>query len=151
MHLDPAVLPDDWTAEQAASVDEFLIALHDAIWDGYGWALRDERSGPPLSALPVDLELPLPDTSDVPTDDWAPARVGGTQSPSLGHRSLPRLVAGAIPSRSPILLSQSVTTAPSISVITLNEPLDLQVSRQPFYLPYIGDPVEALGCQVVET
>ena len=72
MQLDPLVFPDDWTAEQAFAVAEFLIALHDAIWDGYGWALRGERSGPPPTSLTqprgelghVQLDLPLTDPSD---------------------------------------------------------------------------------------
>jgi hypothetical protein len=47
-------------------VAEFLIALHDAIWDGYGWALPDTRSGPPPTVLPVprQLDLPLADPGD---------------------------------------------------------------------------------------
>ena len=66
MQLDPLVLPEDWTAEQAFTVAEFLIALHDAIWDGYGWALRGGGSGPPASPWPVpcQLELPLAGTCD---------------------------------------------------------------------------------------
>ena len=63
MQLDPLVFPDDWTAEQAFAVAEFLITLHDAIWDGYGWALRGGGSGPPPSVGPVQLDLPLPDTN----------------------------------------------------------------------------------------
>jgi hypothetical protein len=69
VHLDPLVLPDDWTPEQAFAVAEFLIVLHDAIWDGYGWASQDAPSGPPLpSPLQpggelghVQLNLPLTD------------------------------------------------------------------------------------------
>lgn len=67
MHLDPLVLPDDWTPEQAFAVAEFLIALHDAIWDGYGWALRGAGSGPP-PGVPVihgQLDLPLVDPGDL--------------------------------------------------------------------------------------
>jgi hypothetical protein len=72
VHLDPLGLPDDWTPEQAFAVAEFLIALHDAIWDGYGWAVRDERSGPPSPWLaqprgdpgPVQLALPLTNPGD---------------------------------------------------------------------------------------
>jgi hypothetical protein len=61
VQLDPLVLPDDWTAEQAFAVAEFLIALHDAIWDAYGWALRDAGSGAPpgCPALHDQLDLPL--------------------------------------------------------------------------------------------
>jgi hypothetical protein len=67
VHLEPLVLPDDWTPEQAFAVAEFLIALHDAIWDGYGWALAREGSDPPPSAplVPVQLALPLADTGDL--------------------------------------------------------------------------------------
>ena len=60
MQLDPLVLPDDWTPEQAFTVAEFLIALHDAIWDGYGWALPATGSGPPPSHWPVPCQLDLP-------------------------------------------------------------------------------------------
>lgn len=60
MQLDPFVLPDDWTPDQAVTVAEFLLALHDAIWDSYGRALPDTRSGPPLTALPVHGQLALP-------------------------------------------------------------------------------------------
>jgi hypothetical protein len=60
VQLDPLVLPDDWTPDQAFTVAEFLIALHDAIWDGYGWALEWEGSGPPPSAPPVPAQLALP-------------------------------------------------------------------------------------------
>lgn len=61
MQLDPLLLPDDWPPEQAFAVAEFLIALHDAIWDGYGWALEWEGSGPPPSSpsIPVQLDLPF--------------------------------------------------------------------------------------------
>lgn len=62
MQLDPLVLPDDWTPDQAFTVAEFLIALHDAIWDGYGWALEWHGSGPPA---PVQLALPFADPSDL--------------------------------------------------------------------------------------
>lgn len=65
MQLDPLVLPDDWTPDQAFAVAEFLIALHDAIWDGYGWAFQDTRSGPPPSVPEhVQLDLPLTDPGD---------------------------------------------------------------------------------------
>jgi len=66
VHLDPLVLPDDWTPEQAFAVAEFLIALHDAIWDGYGGAIRAEGSGPPpsLPPVPVQLDLPFATTGD---------------------------------------------------------------------------------------
>ena len=60
MQLDPLVLPDDWTSEQAFAVAEFLIALHDAIWDGYGRALERKGSGPPPSSPPVPAQLALP-------------------------------------------------------------------------------------------
>ena len=60
MQLEPLVLPDDWTPEQAFAVAEFLIALHDAIWDGYGWALKWEGPGPPLPSPPVPVQLDLP-------------------------------------------------------------------------------------------
>ncbi len=65
MPLDPWLLPDDWTPDQAIAIAEFLIALHDAIWDSYGWAIRDELSDTPLSVLPAtQLELPLQDTGE---------------------------------------------------------------------------------------
>lgn len=60
MQLDPLVLPDDWTPDQAFAVAEFLIALHDAIWDRYGWPLRDGGSSPPPSLLPIPGQLYLP-------------------------------------------------------------------------------------------
>ena len=60
MQLDPLLLPDDWTPDQAFAVAEFLIALHDAIWDGYGWALRAGGSGPPPPVLPIPRQLELP-------------------------------------------------------------------------------------------
>jgi hypothetical protein len=61
VQLDPLVLPDDWTPEQAFTVAEFLIALHDAIWEGYSGALQDGHSGPPPSRKPLQLDLPWPD------------------------------------------------------------------------------------------
>jgi len=66
VQLDPLFLPDDWPPEQAFLVAEFLIALHDAIWDRYGWALPWEGSGPPLSSSPAlaQLVLPFADTDD---------------------------------------------------------------------------------------
>ena len=60
MQLDPLFLPDDWPPEQALLVAEFLIALHDAIWDHYGRTLAWERSGPPPNASPVPAQLALP-------------------------------------------------------------------------------------------
>ncbi len=65
MQLDPVFLPDDWPPEQAVAVAEFLLALHDAIWDHYGWALQWESSGPPPSSSPdpAQLELPLDGTA----------------------------------------------------------------------------------------
>ncbi len=60
MQLDPVFLPDDWTPEQAVAVAEFLVALHDAIWDHYGWAFARESSGPPSSSSPVPAQLVLP-------------------------------------------------------------------------------------------
>lgn len=69
MQLDPLVLPDDWTPEQAFTVAEFLIALHDAIWDGYGRALEGAGSCPPPShwPIPCQLDLPLPHPGDPST------------------------------------------------------------------------------------
>ena len=65
MHLDPLVLPEDWTPDQAFAVAEFLIALHDAIWEGYGRAFPDTRSGPPPRVPePVQLALPVTDPGD---------------------------------------------------------------------------------------
>jgi len=64
MQLDPLALPDDWTPEQAFAVAEFLIALHDAIWDGYGWAIRDALSAPAPSAVSDQLELPWQDIGE---------------------------------------------------------------------------------------
>jgi hypothetical protein len=61
VQLDPLLLPDDWTPEQAFSVAEFLIALHDAIWDGYGGAMQRAGSGPAPSSEPMQLDLPWPD------------------------------------------------------------------------------------------
>ncbi len=60
VQLDPALLPDDWPPEQALAVAEFLIALHDALWDHYGWAFARERSGPPPSSSPTPAQLVLP-------------------------------------------------------------------------------------------
>jgi hypothetical protein len=60
VQLDPLLLPDDWTPDQAFAVAEFLIALHDVIWEGYGWTLRDGGSGPPPPVLPVPRQLDLP-------------------------------------------------------------------------------------------
>jgi hypothetical protein len=60
VQLDPALLPDDWPPEQALLVAEFLIALHDAIWDCYGRRVAWERSGPPPCASPVPAQLALP-------------------------------------------------------------------------------------------
>jgi len=67
VQLEPLVLPDDWTPEQAFAVAEFLIALHDAIWDGYGWAARTECSGAPpgLRPVPAQLDLPFATTRDL--------------------------------------------------------------------------------------
>jgi hypothetical protein len=64
VHLDPLVLPDEWTPEQAFAVAEFLIALHDAIWDVYGWAIRDALHAPALGAPSGQLDLPLQDTGE---------------------------------------------------------------------------------------
>ena len=65
MHLAPLVLPDAWTPDQAFAVAEFLIALHDAIWVGYGRAFPDTRSGPPPHVPePVQLALPVTDPGD---------------------------------------------------------------------------------------
>jgi len=67
VQLDPGFLPDDWPPEQALAVAEFLIALHDAIWDHYGRAFTWEGSGPPPSSLPdsIQLELPLAGIGDL--------------------------------------------------------------------------------------
>lgn len=64
MQLDPLLLPDDWTPDQAFAVAEFLIALHDAIWDCYGWAIRDELSDSPLTVSSTQLDLPWQDTGE---------------------------------------------------------------------------------------
>jgi len=66
VQLDPSLLPADWTPAQAFAVAEFLIALHDAIWDGYGWGFEWEGSGPPPSSSPgpAQLALPFADTDD---------------------------------------------------------------------------------------
>ena len=62
-------LPDDWPPEQAVAEAELLIALHDAIWDRYGWALEWEGSGPPPSSSPVPAQLALSLTG---TEDLCP-------------------------------------------------------------------------------
>jgi len=64
VQLDPWLLPDDWTPDQAVTVAEFLIALHDAIWDSYGWMIRDGLSDSPLNVPSTQLELPLQETGD---------------------------------------------------------------------------------------
>jgi hypothetical protein len=64
VQLGPLLLPPDWTPEEAFVVAEFLITLHDAIWDGYGWAMRDAPSNPPSCGPPVQLDLSLHGTGE---------------------------------------------------------------------------------------
>ena len=68
-------IPDDWSAEQALAVLNFLDACYDAIWDAYEQPVTELLLGDeqhrPTGELQLQLEL-VPTTADADPDDDIP-------------------------------------------------------------------------------
>jgi hypothetical protein len=60
--MNPPLIPEDWSPEQALAVYDFLTDLQQRIWDRYELALyallRPDPDQPDLDDEPLDLLIP---------------------------------------------------------------------------------------------